>query len=145
VLRNPSIHIPGLLLIAIGIFIIALAAFQSTRLRVVIDWETASEIDTAGFLIYRSFLPEGPFTKITADMIPASSDTLAGGSYTYTDNEIITRQQVYYQLVEVETTGKENLLGETTATPRRTGLIEAISGIVFITVGISLLKNKVHL
>ena len=144
VLKNPAIKIPGLLLIAIGFFIIAFATFQSTRLQVVIDWETASEIDTAGFLIYRSFLPDGPFTKLTADMIPASADTLAGGAYTYTDNDIFTSRQVYYQLVEVETSGKENLLGETTVTPRRTGLIEAISGIVVITVGILVLKLPFH-
>jgi pyruvoyl-dependent arginine decarboxylase (PvlArgDC) len=46
----------------------------------------------------------------------------------------------YYQLVEIESTGKQNILGVTSVLPGHTGLIEGSAGIVCIVVGVILLK-----
>jgi hypothetical protein len=75
--------------------------------RVVITWQTASEVDTAGFHIYRSHLPAGPFELITATPIPARGDPLTGAPYRYVDRDVIWGERYQYQLVEVLVDGTE--------------------------------------
>jgi len=70
-----------------------------------ITWETASEVDTAGFNLYRSPNPDGPWLKINDQLIPPSQDPVSGGSYTFTDNNAEAGQTYYYQLEEVELSG----------------------------------------
>jgi hypothetical protein len=72
---------------------------------IIIQWSTASELNTAGFNVYRGDTPDGPFTKLNADLIPGSTDPLVGGSYAYTDTSAIVGHTYYYQLEDVETSG----------------------------------------
>jgi len=72
---------------------------------VVVEWSTASELDTAGFNLYRSDRPDGPFARINQDLIPASPDPLVGGSYSFTDTDVVAGHTYYYQLEDVETSG----------------------------------------
>lgn len=69
--------------------------------RVVIQWTTATEINTAGFNVYRAERAEGPYTKINAQLIPAS-DALTGGKYQYEDTTVVAGKTYYYQLEDVE-------------------------------------------
>lgn len=69
--------------------------------RVVVQWTTATEINTAGFNVYRAERAEGPYTKLNAQLIPAS-DALTGGKYQYEDMTVIAGQTYYYQLEDVE-------------------------------------------
>ena len=71
-----------------------------------IQWSTASEVDTAGFNIYRSESPDGPWVKINDELIPPSDDPLSGGEYTFTDPDAAPGKTYYYQLEEVEYSGK---------------------------------------
>jgi hypothetical protein len=73
---------------------------------VIVEWTTASELDTAGFNLYRSDNPEGPFIRVNERLIPASMDPLIGGSYVYTDTNVVAGRTYYYQLEDVEVTGK---------------------------------------
>ena len=113
---------------------------QLFQLQVVIEWITASELDTAGFRIYRALKPEGPFENISSDLITSSADPLLGGSYEFTDSDVHANQRYYYQLFEIETGGKENFLGETSVLPKRTGWLEGIAGAVLVLVGVFLSK-----
>jgi hypothetical protein len=85
----------------------ALVYFGSPA-RVVIEWETASEVDTAGFLLYRSESSDGPFSLLTETPIPAQGDPLVGASYRYEDREVIRGRCYSYQLEEVERSGTRN-------------------------------------
>jgi hypothetical protein len=76
--------------------------------KIVFTWETASEVDTAGFLLYRSDSPTGPFFPITETPIPAKGDPLVGASYEYEDRDVVWGQRYYYQLEEVERNGNRN-------------------------------------
>ena len=76
--------------------------------RVLVTWETASEVDAAGFLVYRSDSPEGPFTRISDSPVLAKGDPLLGASYRYEDEDVAWGQRYFYQLEEVERDGTAN-------------------------------------
>jgi len=66
---------------------VSLIAFTAaaTKTIVALAWETAAELDTLGFHLYRATSPAGPFTRLTAELIPARGDALTGASYAYAD------------------------------------------------------------
>jgi hypothetical protein len=78
------------------------------RPEITFTWETVSEVDTAGFLLYRSDSLAGPFSPITETPIPAEGDPLVGASYKYKDRDVIWGQRYFYQLEEVERGGNHN-------------------------------------
>jgi hypothetical protein len=78
---------------------------------VIIEWETASEINTVGFHILRANSPEGTFTRITQDLIPASSDPLTESAYSYRDTDVQAGQTYYYLLEDVENNGNSTTHG----------------------------------
>lgn len=73
--------------------------------RVVVEWKTGTELDTAGFNLYRGESQDGPFGKINATLIPASNDALVGGKYRYEDTNVAPGKTYYYQLEDVELSG----------------------------------------
>jgi hypothetical protein len=79
--------------------------------RVVVEWSTASELDTVGFNIYRSDTPTDPGILVNADLIPASDDAQTGGDYSYTDKDIVPGQVYYYYLEDVSAHGATNRHG----------------------------------
>jgi hypothetical protein len=81
--------------------LLALAACAPAPARIVVQWTTATEINTAGFNVYRSERAEGPYTKLNAQLIPAS-DALTGGKYQYEDTTVVAGRTYYYQLEDVE-------------------------------------------
>ena len=72
---------------------------------VIVEWTTESEVDTAGFNVYRSESPEGTYIKINHELIPGSTDPLLGGKYVYTDTNVIAGRTYYYKLEDVELDG----------------------------------------
>ncbi len=112
-------------LVAVGL------AWQAARqTRVEVDWQTASEVNTAGFLLYRADNAAGPGEKITPDLIPVQGDALTGGDYHYTDGSVITGQTYYYWLEEVETSGSVNRHGPITIQAQGGGALEALSALI---------------
>lgn len=87
----------------IALFVAALlTACAASPARVVVEWTTATEINTAGFNLYRGERAEGPFTKINAELIAASPDPLLGGKYRFEDTYVVSGQTYYYELEDVE-------------------------------------------
>jgi hypothetical protein len=78
---------------------------------VLVEWTTESEVDTAGFNLYRSESPDGPYVKVNAALIPGSSDPLLGGKYVYTDTNVVAGHTYYYKLEDVELDGTTTLHG----------------------------------
>jgi hypothetical protein len=75
----------------------------------VIQWQTASEIDTAGFILKRSETKNGDYTPITDRLIPSTGSVLAGASYEYKDSQIEMGKAYYYQLVEIDLNNQERV------------------------------------
>ena len=78
---------------------------------VFVEWATESEVDTAGFNVYRSESAEGPYTRINYELVPASPDPILGGRYVYTDTNVVAGQTYYYKLEDVELGGATALHG----------------------------------
>lgn len=87
---------------------------QFTHKSVELIWETASEIDTLGFNLFRqTVLPDGTYSraqKVNAEVIPSKGDAISGATYTFNDLEIANTMTYRYQLSEVTLTGKNNSL-----------------------------------
>ncbi len=115
-----------------GMLLIGYALYLNSSASVIINWETATEFETAGFAIYRSDSPDGPFVKITGDLIPASTDPLTGGSYEYTDLNVLAGKTYYYQLEEIELSGNTNIEGPIEVTAAFRGIAEGLLGVVLI-------------
>ena len=103
--------IPAILLFIAAISLTWLAWRGSREATVLVEWSTASELNTAGFNLYRSESPDGPFVLVNQVMIPASADALAGSAYTYKDYPVQPGKRYYYQLEELEFDGGSSRFG----------------------------------
>ena len=78
---------------------------------VIVEWTTESEVETAGFNLYRSDSPDGPYVKVNDALIPGASDPLLGGKYVYTDTNVVAGRTYYYKLEDVELDGATTVHG----------------------------------
>ncbi len=101
----------ALLILFVAVFIGYLSWREFSDASVVVEWTTASELDMAGFNLYRSTLPGGPFTQVNDRLIPPSSDPLTGGTYSYSDEPVEAGKVYFYQLEAVETSGMVERFG----------------------------------
>ena len=69
-----------------------------------VEWNTATEIDTAGFFLYRSNSPDGEFTLINkeGELIPSQGNAFSGATYLFTDENVEPGETYYYLIEEVE-------------------------------------------
>jgi len=84
---------------------------------VILAWATESEIDNAGFNIYRSESEDGEYIKINA-LIPAQGSTTQGATYNFTDENVKNRETYFYKLEDVDLNGTATSHGPVSATPR---------------------------
>ncbi len=68
---------------------------------ITVEWETASEIATAGFNVLRSLSETGTFEKINEDMILPNKEKI----YSIQDKEVQSGQTYYYKLEDVSLSG----------------------------------------
>ena len=71
----------------------------------IITWSTESEVETAGFHVYRANQEDGPYEKVTNNLIESKGDPFTGGEYEFRDGNVEAGQSYFYQLEELETTG----------------------------------------
>jgi uncharacterized repeat protein (TIGR01451 family) len=77
-----------------------------------VTWETALEINTVGFNLWRGTMPGGPYERVNARLIPAESlGGLWGGFYEMVDSGVAPGTVYYYKLEELEVGGKRNWYG----------------------------------
>lgn len=82
---------------------------------ILVEWKTASEISNAGFNLYRSTLPNGPWTtKINSSLIPACPGCY-NVSHSFTDSGALKGQTYYYKLENVEFNGGTQQFGPVNA------------------------------
>jgi len=85
---------------------VILASFTATTLpgqpEVYVEWETATELDTAGFYVARSSSATGSWTRVS-NFMPAEGDAVAGALYDWIDETAILNHRYYYRLEVIST------------------------------------------
>ncbi|MCX5884363.1 MAG: alpha/beta fold hydrolase [Proteobacteria bacterium] len=101
--------------------VIQLSSFTATSSdrKVILEWTTASEIDNAGFNLYRAESENGQYAKINPSLIPAQGSSTKGASYQFIDENVQNRKTYYYKLEDIDLNGKSTMHGPVSATPRR--------------------------
>jgi hypothetical protein len=79
--------------------------------RVVIEWETAAEINTLGFDVYRQDPRGGERVRVNARLVPASLDPAVGGIYRLTDPGARPGGTAVYMLQEIDAGGQTTAYG----------------------------------
>ncbi|CAN2041724.1 hypothetical protein GMMP15_570001 [Candidatus Magnetomoraceae bacterium gMMP-15] len=85
--------------------VITLISFTATACqnKIVLEWKTATEIETAGFHILRSDSIGGEYTRITKQIILNTGFAVSGDCYFYIDNNVLPGKTYYYQLEDIDT------------------------------------------
>ncbi len=82
---------------------------QANRGKVTLNWKTGTEVNNAGFNLYRSRGSDAPLQKVNAGIIAAVGEAVSGASYRHTDAP--GYGVFFYWLEDVEFTGKATLHG----------------------------------
>ncbi|HBX70473.1 MAG TPA: hypothetical protein DEH25_14105 [Chloroflexi bacterium] len=114
----------------IGICIHALLNFNQAN--VIVEWTTASELDTVGFNLLRGETENGPFEQVNVALIPSVSDTLTGSSYSYEDTQVIGGTTYFYMLEEIESSGNASQFGPIIVKANSPMQIELVVGILLM-------------
>jgi hypothetical protein len=97
---------------------VTLASFTATSQAsgILIAWETAMEIDTVGFNLYRAQSPSGDWVRLNTTLIPSQSPgSVFGATYTWLDEDVASGITYYYKLEDVEVGGQRTFHGAITA------------------------------
>ncbi|MBN1261786.1 MAG: hypothetical protein JXB35_14005 [Anaerolineae bacterium] len=93
-----------------------------------VTWETAMEVATLGFNLYRAETLHGPRARLNAALIPAQHPgTLAGGTYSWSDATVVPGMTYFYWLEDVDAAGAHALHGPVSAeaaTPSAVAILE---------------------
>ena len=94
---------------------------EHTNAGVVLKWTTESEVDNAGFYIYRGETRDGEFNVVNPTLIQGAGTTGERNEYTWTDTTAKPNTVYYYQIEDVSHAGDREQL----ATVRLRGLVSA--------------------
>jgi hypothetical protein len=82
---------------------------------ILLEWETASEVGSIGFNLYRATTPDGfeggTAVQLNDQLIKGTGDPIQGGQYSFLDEEVAPGVRYYYWLEEVEAGGDTNPFG----------------------------------
>lgn len=69
---------------------------------ITVEWRTETEINAAGFNVYRASSVDGPYSKLNDELIPGEGGPTSGASYVYVDDNVQPGTTYYYRLEDIE-------------------------------------------
>jgi hypothetical protein len=108
--------------------LIELAIFRTIpqNHKIILEWSIESEIDNAGFNIWRAEAEDGEYIQLNDALLSAEGSATQGASYEFIDNDVKNRKTYFYKLEDIDLNGTSTMHGPVSATPR---LIFGIFGI----------------
>ncbi len=94
---------------------------EHTDAGIILNWTTESEVDNAGFYIYRSQTKDGTFKVVNPTLIQGAGTTSERNEYTWTDTTAKPNTVYYYQIEDISHAGVRKQL----ATIRMRGFVSA--------------------
>ncbi len=82
-----------------------------------LSWQTGSELDNLGFNLYRSSSDAGPWTRLTASLIPGLGSSPLGASYAWRDSGLVNGTRYFYLLEDVDSASRATSHGPVSAVP----------------------------
>lgn len=122
--KNSPILLFCLILLIFSVGLLGYLLITSDRADVTLTWKTASELNTAGFNIYRGESGEEVTQRLNQTTIPPADDSFRGAEYKYVDHNAKPNTQYYYKIEEIELSGKSNFYGPIEHTAKGTGNLE---------------------
>ncbi len=86
---------------------------------VLVEWETAAEITTVGFYLFRQDPASGAWIQVNAEIVPGFLGAAVGGTYRLIDPGARPGGPTLYRLQEIQARGKTALIGPFTVTADR--------------------------
>jgi Peptidase family C25 len=98
---------------------VELVSFEARGLdrSIELQWKTASELHNLGFHLYRATAERGPYTRLTDGPIAGLGSSPSGADYRYVDSPLSNQTTYFYQLEDIDTSGKTQRHGPVSATP----------------------------
>lgn len=87
-----------------------------SHLGIRVEWETAAEIDNAGFHVWRSEAEDGSYSRLTDTIIPAEGGATWGARYNYEDEVTYPGRTYFYKLQDIDFQGHTMMHGPVWAT-----------------------------
>ena len=122
-------------MILMGLALGAYAWRDFQKVAILVEWSTASELSTVGFNVYRSESKDGPYEKVNQALIPASTDPLGGGDYSFRDTTVTAGNTYFYQLEDVDASGSQERYGPIQVIAQRGGVVELVlaGGLILVS------------
>lgn len=92
-----------------AVTLISFTAEVDAHEQVVLRWETATELNNAGFNLYRATSLDGPWIRLNDTLIAAEGNPVTGASYRFVDTPGSGR--FYYRLEDVDFNGTATMHG----------------------------------
>ncbi|MBN2410701.1 T9SS type A sorting domain-containing protein [candidate division KSB1 bacterium] len=83
---------------------------------VILNWDTASEIDNSGFNLFRSTDKGNNFILLNTRLIDGAGTSSSSNSYSFSDKNVINGVTYYYKLESVSLSGTKIVAGLTSIT-----------------------------
>ena len=102
-----------------GTTAVKLMSFEARPLDSAISlaWQTGSELDNLGFHVYRALSENGPWTRVTASLIPGLGSSAVGRAYSFRDGGLTNGVRYFYRLDDVDASSKTTSHGPVSAVP----------------------------
>ena len=102
-----------------GTTAVKLMSFEAHPLdsAITLSWQTASELDNLGFHVYRAFSANGPWTRVSASLIPGLGSSAVGRDYSFRDGGLTNGVTYFYRLEDVDASSKATSHGPVSAVP----------------------------
>jgi hypothetical protein len=85
--------------------------------RVLLAWETGTELDNLGFNVLRKPELGGRWEVVNPQLVPAQGDPLAGADYAFTDTAVVNGVRYIYRLEDIDLQGFNTLHPPDNAVP----------------------------
>lgn len=72
----------------------------------VLKWTTRWEKDNAGFYVFRATSKDGPFERLTTELLPGAGSSEGSRDYRYVDSAIEVGREYFYVVEAVKTSGE---------------------------------------
>jgi hypothetical protein len=96
------------------------AAYVDENNQTILEWETASEIGTLGFLLERLNEQSGKYQAVTKQLLPGMLSPPHGGTYRYVDKKAEIGKSYTYRVVEVAVNNQGTVSGPYTVQAEQT-------------------------